>query len=286
MQRIYRLISHLKYLTRQKLPKNRGNKDLIIPLYLIGILTELIFRKMKSVYELFPKIVECNICGWSGRHFQSDEYHPYTRCPECHLFLRHRLLLASLTYIDQVSYENIIKGKRLLHFAPEDVLASILQGYALQYVTADFRREDVDIKLDISNMYQIENNSFDTVIACDVLEHVENDIQALYEIYRILSDGGYAILIVPQKDNLEKTFHNPKVMDPDARKRMFGARDHLRIYGNDFSELLEMIGFKVTVVNESDFSHNIVKRNVLFPPVLSEDPAATNYRKVFFAKKM
>jgi hypothetical protein len=49
---------------------------------------------------------------------------------------------------------------------------------------------------------------------------------------------------------------------------------------------LEAAGFKVKVIDESDFSEAQVQRWVLFPPVLSDKPLATNYRKVFFARKV
>lgn len=50
--------------------------------------------------------------------------------------------------------------------------------------------------------------------------------------------------------------------------------------------MLEQSGFKVTVVNEADFAVDLARKYVLFPPVLSTHPLATNYRKVFFGRKV
>ena len=69
------------------------------------------------------------------------------------------------------------------------------------------------------------------------------------------------------------------------RERIFGQSDHLRIFGNDMKELLESVGFKVRVISADDFPPDIVKKHVLFPPVFSSHPLATNHRRVYFAQK-
>lgn len=232
----------------------------------------------------FPKIRECNICSWQGRRFESDSWHPYIICPKCRSEVRHRLLTAALSHNNDLSYEKIIKGQAVLHFAPEAIIKDMLREYAGRYVTADFLRKDVDMKLDISDMASVKSGEFDMVVAWDVLEHVD-DTKAMQEVFRVLRAGGYAILTVPQKDNLEETFEDKTVVDPVERERVFGQSDHLRIYGNSFPRILESVGFKVTTINETNFSEAIVKRHVLFPPILSKKPLATNYRKVFFAQK-
>ena len=71
----------------------------------------------------------------------------------------------------------------------------------------------------------------------------------------------------------------------EDRDRVYGQTDHVRIYGSDVPQMLESRGFRVVIVDEKSFSQEQVKRNVLFPPVLSDRPLATNYRKVFFAFK-
>jgi SAM-dependent methyltransferase len=229
-----------------------------------------------------PKIRECNACGWQGRCFESDEWHPRTVCPRCRSEVRHRLLAAALTL---PPYEHILTGKFVLHFAPETVVGEILRASAGSYTTADLLRDDVDARLDMTDMPAVASESFDVVVACDVLEHVADDRRALREIRRVLRPGGCAVLTVPQKDGLRETFEDETVVDPAERERVFGQWDHLRIYGDDFPGLLESAGFGVAVVSEAEFPAKSVRRYVLFPPVLSEHPLATNYRKVFFARK-
>jgi SAM-dependent methyltransferase len=187
--------------------------------------------------------------------------------------------------------EKLIRGKRVLHFAPEGILTNLIKDQASTYETADFLTEGyaydrIDHNIDISDMKEIGSGSFDCVIACDVLEHVPDHMKGIREMHRILADGGYCVLTVPQKDNLAITYEDLSITDPKEREKVFGQFDHLRIYGNDFVDMLEQSGFKVTVVNEGDFDMDLARKYVLFPPVLSTHPLATNYRKVFFGRKV
>ncbi|HIK13579.1 MAG TPA: class I SAM-dependent methyltransferase [Oscillatoriaceae cyanobacterium M33_DOE_052] len=236
-------------------------------------------------YLASPKIVQCNICQWEGKHFLGTHWHPYTVCPNCGSAVRHRLLFAALN-LKQFSFNNLVAGKKILHFAPENILSTKFKNAAAKYITADLLRSGSEMKLDIANMSSFPDNTFDLLVACDVLEHVPDHIKAMQEIHRILSPGGYAILTVPQKDHLATTFEDPSIVDPKEREKIFGQADHLRIYGDDFPQILtQAAGFTVTVVNESEFAEELVKKHVLFPPVLSTDPLATNYRKIFIAHK-
>ena len=49
---------------------------------------------------------------------------------------------------------------------------------------------------DVSNI-PFADNSFDVVLALDVLEHLENDVRAIQETKRVLKPGGIAIFFVP-----------------------------------------------------------------------------------------
>ena len=124
------------------------------------------------------------------------------------------------------------------------------------------------------------------LIVFDVLEHVTNDKKALSEITRILKPGGLAILTVPMKDNLKTTFEDPSITDPKEREKVFGQFDHLRIYGEDFYDLVAKQGLDVEIVDHTMFDGDTIKKHVLFPPVLSKHPLATNYRKIYFGTKL
>jgi hypothetical protein len=233
----------------------------------------------------YPLRVECNLCGWKGRQLSSDSWHPFTVCPRCESQVRHRLIWASLTLIEDLGGDRLVAGKRVLHFAPEGRLEKFARGVAASYVSADFLRENVDVKLDMCAMTSIPDGTFDLVIACDVLEHVPDDTLALREVRRVLSPGGWVILTVPQKDDLLTKYEDCTITTPAARLAAYGQNDHLRIYGDDFGTFVSGEGFEVKTVDESDFDTELVSRFVLFPPVLSTNPLATNHRKVWFCRK-
>lgn len=165
----------------------------------------------------FPSVVQCNICGWRGRRFATNFWHNRTVCLRCSSKVRHRLLVAALSHIEELSLQEIIQNKRVLHFAPESLLR-IFRTHAGHYLTADLYRENVDIRLDISKMPEIKDESFDVVVACDILEHVPEDTLALAEMHRILCRGGYAILTVPQMDHLMETFEDPIITTPERKR--------------------------------------------------------------------
>jgi hypothetical protein len=239
---------------------------------------------LQSMPYCLPRVVQCNVCHWRGRHFKSDLWHKHSVCPICRCSIRHRLLCAALEHIEKLSWNRIVRARRVLHFAPERQIERMLRASATSYFSADCHNRR-DLKLDISEMSSVEDATFDLLIACDVLEHVEHDRRAIREIHRVLSPGGWAIITVPQQDNLAATFEDASIVDSSERERVFGQRDHLRIYGEDFSCTLESAGFRVKIVDEKDFPDELVKRHVLFPPELSLHPLATNFRKVYFARK-
>ena len=247
-------------------------------------------KKIRSHFQStllsYPKNVQCNVCGWEGSHFLSDAWHRHINCPKCRSGIRQRLFLAALQNLDPFSFGKIIHDKTILHFAPEEVIETILKKKSSNYVTADYFRHNSDLQIDISEMPSVNDESFDVVIAFDVLEHVPDYKKGLVEIHRVLSKNGFAIFTVPQKDHLEVTYDNPSIITPKDRILHFGHFDHRRIYGDDFSAIVEEKGFSVTEVNETMFSATIVRKNVLFPPELSMNPLATNYRKVFYCQKI
>lgn len=242
-------------------------------------------RIIWGIINKFPHRVQCNVCGWRGSKLYSDSWHPHTVCPNCESQVRHRLLFAALKLLPGLGIKDLIQGKNVLHFAPERVITNLLRAESTKYVSADYCRDNVDMQIDMCNMKCIEDGAFDLVMACDVLEHVPDDSAALREIFRILTPNGCVILTVPQKDNLATKYEDPSITTPEGRKIAYGRGDHLRIYGDDFCRFLISHGFSVTVVDERSFNLDIINLHVLFPPVISNHPLATNYRKVYFAQK-
>jgi SAM-dependent methyltransferase len=187
--------------------------------------------------------------------------------------------------LPRLTEKSLLAGKKILHFAPERQLRDRIKNVASEYITADYDRGDCDLKLNMSAMPEVSSSSFDVVIACDVLEHVPDDLAAIREIHRILKTSGTAILTVPQKDPPSLTDEDSSVTEPKERERRFGQKDHLRMYGDDFSDRLRSVGFAIEITTVKSFDLETVNRHVLHPPILNPNPLATNHRRIYLAGK-
>lgn len=105
------------------------------------------------------------------------------------------------------------------------------------------------LKMDITHV-PCADQSFDVVYCSHVLEHVEDDRTAIKEFFRVLKNGGWAILLVPI--TAKATFEDRSIIDPEDRLRAFGQCDHVRRYGPDYVERLRDAGFKVEIVQVAD----------------------------------
>jgi ubiquinone/menaquinone biosynthesis C-methylase UbiE len=103
--------------------------------------------------------------------------------------------------------------------------------------------------MDITDI-QYEDQSFDVIYCSHVLEHVQNDKKALRELFRVLKNDGWAILLVPITS--ETTVEDPSIVDPIERLRAFGQEDHVRKYGRDYVDRLREAGFTVEITKVDD----------------------------------
>ena len=100
------------------------------------------------------------------------------------------------------------------------------------------------VKMDITDI-QYDDDSFDAIVCCHVLEHVLDDRKAISEFYRTLKPGGWAILQVPVSLSLYTTLEDPTVTTREGRERVFGQANHVRLYGKNYKNRLEEAGFSV-----------------------------------------
>ena len=82
---------------------------------------------------------------------------------------------------------------------------------------------------------------FDLIICNHVLEHIDEDLKAMKEIYRVLKKGGVGILQVPIDENSSKTFEDKTITDPKKKSELFGQYDHVRKYGTDYYDKLKYL---------------------------------------------
>ena len=195
-------------------------------------------KQVLSVLEgRFPR--HCPICGFEG-YFMAKSIPMKTdaHCPSCKSVGKHRQLWQLIAQRESISAES-----RLLHFAPEDCLSTRLKTMVAEYTTADFMRNDVDLKLDIENI-DLPSGSIDVVICNHVLEHVQHH-KALSELHRIMAKGGRAFLTIPIVWEWENTYEDESVLDEGGRELHFGQFDHRRIFGQDFVTAVRAAGFEV-----------------------------------------
>ncbi len=171
--------------------------------------------------------------------FETLSYKRYA-CKNCGAADRERLYKL---YLDKKLPETKLS---LIDFAPAYPLQAYIKARSnVTYRSADLYMDDVDDKVDITNMSIYEDNRFDLFICSHVLEHVD-DTKTLNELYRILKPGGKGILMTPIIDRDEVFDEDMSVTDVAERWRRFAQDDHVRLYSKKiFLERVASAGFSV-----------------------------------------
>jgi hypothetical protein len=189
----------------------------------------------------------CPLCGRTYRKMLPYGYvtsRENALCPHCLSLERHRLLWLYLER-ETTLFSSL---PHLLHIAPEVCLMRHLKPHYKsspeRYKTADLESPLADLHFDIQQI-PLADESFDVVICNHLMEHVEDDLQAMRELYRILKKGGWGVLLSPVDLERATTYEDDSITDPEERTRIFGQYDHRRLYGNDFADRLREAGFEV-----------------------------------------
>ena len=172
-------------------------------------------------------------------------------CPFCYSAPRQRILA-----VWAEENKELLKGAKILYFAPEHSMMNWLKKNGVKVTTADLFQKDVDLKLDITDI-SLPDGSYDMVICNHVLEHVSNYEKALSELNRILKPCGILIISFPIDPALE-TVLEKDAPAPEDRIRIFGQNDHVRLFGKDSRELIEKYGFKVSVIDTGKMPETIL----------------------------
>lgn len=176
-------------------------------------------------------------------------------CPRCGAHDRTRHLLL---YMQATKLLDNIAGRSVLHFAPEEHLATaIMAEKPDRYVKADLFPVRPDVRRVDMLAMPFDDQTFDLVIANHVLEHVLDDGLALSEIHRVLRVGGYAILQTPYSPRLIHTWQDEGVDTDEARLVAFGQEDHVRMYGRDIFDRFISAGFQSLVALHDELLLNI-----------------------------
>jgi SAM-dependent methyltransferase len=206
--------------------------------------------------------VECPVCERSFSKFLSygaDIVHrDNVLCPYDLTLERHRLMWL---YLKDES--NFFTANKLdvLHIAPEQCFHALFKKQSnLNYLTGDLVSPIADMHFDLHNI-PLEDNRFDVVFCNHVMEHVDDAIRCMSELYRVMRPGGWGIMQVPQDHNREITLEDPTITSPEDREKYYWQKDHVRLFGQDYPKWLEKAGFRVTVFDkESKYDQKKIER--------------------------
>ena len=111
----------------------------------------------------------------------------------------------------------------------------LIEPRVTAYDSLDYfpRSKSITYVADIQAMSTIEDNTYDTAICLEVLEHVPDPFRAGREIHRIVRPGGILILSVPHLNRLHEEPH-----------------DYYRFTHYGLRTLLEKSGFTVTALKK------------------------------------
>jgi len=148
-----------------------------------------------------------------------------------------------------------------LHIAPEQCFHKrFKQQKNLDYLTGDLVSPLADMHFDLHQI-PLGDNLFDVVFCNHVLEHVDDALQCMKELYRVMKPGGWGIMQVPQDFSRELTYEDPSIVTPEDREKHFWQKDHVRLFGRDYPDWLRKAGFTVTEFNkESKYPADMLKR--------------------------
>lgn len=172
-------------------------------------------------------------------------------CPFCYSAPRQRILASWAE-----DNRELLKRSKILYFAPEYSMMKWFGKNGIRLTTADLFDEKTDLRLDITAI-DLPDGSYDMVICNHVLEHVSSYEKALSELNRILKDGGRLIISFPIDTKLDTVFEQ-EAKTPEERMRLFGQRDHVRVFGNDSASVISSFGFDVSVIDISKMSGSIL----------------------------
>jgi len=184
-------------------------------------------------------------------------------CPHCNASDRDRLF--SLFLRERLPRHRPAEEFALVDFAPAPALSNhIKRNYKISYRTADLFMADVDDRVDLQDMPDYPEASFDAFICSHVLEHVPADTRAMAELFRILKPGGWGITMVPIPIGFENIREDFSKTTEAERWRHFGQGDHVRIYSRSgFLARLKDAGFNVRMFDRDHFGPRIFERSGL-----------------------
>ena len=205
-------------------------------------ITFFLWKKINSIYYSGDK-VKCIICDWNGIEFLNG------RCPNCNSISRTRFF----AFCVKSYYKD---SSNILHVSPNLAEYKFVKK---QLIVRNYDRLDknnfnhINLVMDLVSSLDIES-VYQFIFIWHVLEHIEDDLIALKNLYNALTPKGKIIVSVPiyPKGNL-KTFEGKDVKKEDY-EAIHGHPDHVRSCGYDYKLKFEKVGFiNITSIKVNKF---------------------------------
>lgn len=200
---------------------------------------------------------ECAVCGSrvSGFRALGNPTRPDAICPVCGALEWHRF---GWWYLRSRHGAVVRAGARVLHVAAEAEIRRQLERVdGVVYLALDLDPMRASLLGDLCCL-PLADGSIDLVYCSHVLEHVDDDIQAMTEMRRVVAPTGAALIQVPV--SAEVTWGDPSITDPAERTRLFGLHSHVRRYGPDVVDRLTSAGWRVEHTRIPDLPRDVVER--------------------------
>jgi len=142
--------------------------------------------------------------------------------------------------------KDLLRGKKVLELGcGEGYGMELLSPLTEMYVAVDKKRPAISFnskmqfqQCELPYLLNIADNSFDTIICFQVIEHIKKDLQLLFEINRVLKPGGSLYLTTPNKlaSLTRNPFHIREYLPGQMQKLVtsfFNNSTVKGIYGNN-----------------------------------------------------
>jgi len=182
----------------------------------------------------------CNLCNTKLKNFAELENGDKI-CPICGSISRTRRLFMLL------NDEFIFPGAKILDFSPSRALYRKMKNRKdISYYSSDFENEFLaDYRYDITKI-DSEDDQFDLITCYHILEHISDDQKAMQELFRVLKNGGSALVQTPFKEG--EIYEDSSIVLPQDRVKHFGQNDHVRIYSvSGLEGRLKKAGFRTEI---------------------------------------
>lgn len=156
-----------------------------------------------------------------------------------------------------------VKGKSLDIGSAEGLTHKFLESFSKKRIDSLDVEGSPTIKCDLNNPpYKIKSRQYDSIIAADVIEHLEQPFQFIRECKRILTKNGRLIITTPNMTGLQNILADNKGIfrkeSLDKKRKYLPHIVHWQPY--QFAYILKREGFKIVKIKT--FNHHW-KRNIL-----------------------